>query len=61
MADYVSSHKAGALTLAQAQVESYTATFWWGAGIFVVGSVLAALVVPNAALKASEGEPVIAH
>lgn len=61
MADYLSSHKAGALTIAHAQVESYTATFWWGAGIFVVGSVIAAFLVPNAALGASEGEPVIAH
>jgi len=61
MTEYLSSHKAGALTLAQAHVESYTATFWWGAGIFVVGAAIAAIVMPNAALESSEGEPVIAH
>jgi EmrB/QacA subfamily drug resistance transporter len=61
MTDYLTTHKPGALTMAQAHVESYTATFWWGAGIFAAGSVIAALVVPNAALAPSEGEPVIAH
>lgn len=61
LTDYLASHKAGALTMAQAQVESYTATFWWGAGIFVVGSAIAALVVPNAALEPAEGEFVMAH
>jgi hypothetical protein len=61
MTDFLSSHKAGALTVAQAHVESYTATFWWGAGIFVAGAVIAAILVPNAALAPSEGEPVIAH
>ncbi|MEU1183984.1 MFS transporter [Streptomyces sp. NPDC005820] len=59
--DYLSSHKPSALTVAQAGVEGYTATLAWGAGIFVVGAVLAAFLVPNAALAPSEGEPVIAH
>ncbi len=58
---YLSSHKAGALTAAQAGVESYTATLAWGAGFFVVGAVLAAFLIPNKALAPSEGEPVIAH
>ena len=60
-ADYLSSHKAGALTVAQAGVEGYTATLAWGAGFFVVGAVLAALLIPNTPLAPSEGEPVIAH
>jgi hypothetical protein len=51
----------GALTVAQAGVESYTATLAWGAGIFVVGAVLTAFLMPNSALAPSEGEPVIAH
>ena len=38
--DYLSSHRPGALTVAQAAVESYTATLAWGAGFFVVGAVL---------------------
>ncbi|MFI1699827.1 MFS transporter [Streptomyces bobili] len=59
--DYLSSHKPGALTVAQAGVESYTATLAWGAGIFVVGAVLTAFLMPNKALAPSEGEPVIAH
>lgn len=59
--DYLSSHKPSALTMAQAGVESYTATLAWGAGIFVVGAVLMAFLMPNAALAPSEGEPVIAH
>lgn len=61
MTDYLTSHKAGALAAAQANVESYTATFTWGAWIFVAGAVIAALVVPNGPLAESEGEPVIAH
>jgi EmrB/QacA subfamily drug resistance transporter len=59
--DYLSSHKAGALTMAQAGVESYTATLAWGAGIFVVGAAITAFLLPNTALAPSEGEPVIAH
>ncbi|WP_395364432.1 MFS transporter [Streptomyces sp. YH02] len=60
-ADYLSSHKPGALTVAQAGVEGYTATLAWGAGIFVIGAVLSAFLIPNRALAPSEGEPVIAH
>ncbi|MET7653949.1 MULTISPECIES: MFS transporter [unclassified Streptomyces] len=59
--DYLSSHKPAALTVAQAGVEGYTATLAWGAGIFVIGAVLSAFLIPNAALAPSEGEPVIAH
>ncbi|MFJ4422370.1 hypothetical protein [Streptomyces bobili] len=47
--------------MAQAGVESYTATLAWGAGIFVVGAVLTAFLMPNKVLAPSEGEPVIAH
>jgi EmrB/QacA subfamily drug resistance transporter len=61
MTDFLSSHKASALTAAQAHVESYTATFTWGAGIFVAGAVVAAIVMPNTRFAPSEGEPVIAH
>ncbi|MET7322810.1 MFS transporter [Streptomyces sp. NPDC005549] len=59
--DYLSSHRPGALTAARAGVEGYTATLAWGAGIFVVGAVFAALLIPNRALAPAEGEPVIAH
>ncbi|MFM9441201.1 MFS transporter [Streptomyces acidiscabies] len=59
--DYLSSHKPGAQAAAQARVEGYTATLAWGAGFFVVGAVLAAILIPNTAPAPSEGEPVIAH
>jgi EmrB/QacA subfamily drug resistance transporter len=59
--NYLSSHKPGPLTVARAAVESYTATLAWGAGIFVVGAVITAFLMPNSALVPSEGEPVIAH
>ncbi|MEU3937644.1 hypothetical protein AB0E85_37280 [Streptomyces sp. NPDC029044] len=58
---FTHSHKPGALTVAQAGVESCTATLTWGAGIFVVGAVLTAFLTPNKALAPPEGEPVIAH
>ena len=59
--DYLTAHKASALTAAQAGVEGYTATLAWGSGFFLVGAVVAALLIPNRALQPSEGEPVIAH
>ncbi|WP_280241648.1 hypothetical protein [Nocardia abscessus] len=60
MTDYLSSHQPGPLTTAQAHLHSYTATFWWGAGIFVAGAVIAAILMPNTALAPSEGELVVA-
>ena len=59
--DYLTSHKPGALAAAQAGVEGYTATLAWGSGFFVVGAIIAALLIPNRALAPSEGEPVMAH
>ena len=59
--DYLTSHKPSALTAAQAGVEGYTATLAWGSGFFVIGAVIAALLIPNRALEPSEGEPVMAH
>jgi hypothetical protein len=58
---YLSSHKPGALTVARAAVQSDTATLAWGAGIFVIGALITAFLMPNSALAPSEGEPVIAH
>ena len=59
--DYLTSHKASALAVAQAGVEGYTATLGWGSGFFVVGAVIAAFLIPNRPLEPSEGEPVMAH
>jgi len=59
--DYLTSHKLSALAAAQAGVEGYTTTLAWGSGFFVVGAVIAAILIPNRALEPSEGEPVMAH
>ena len=59
--DHLTSHKPSALAAAQAGVEGYTATLAWGSGFFLVGAVIAALLIPNRALQPSEGEPVMAH
>jgi EmrB/QacA subfamily drug resistance transporter len=61
MTDYLSSNGAGAVAMAQANVESFTATFTWGIGIFMTGAVLAAIMMPNRAFPESDGEPVIAQ
>jgi len=47
--------------LAQAQVTSYTTTFWWVTALFVVGGVAVAALLPNRLSAVSEGEPVLAH
>jgi hypothetical protein len=41
-------------------VEGCTATLAWGSGFFVVGAVIAALLI-RIGLEPSEGEPVMAH
>ncbi|MCS5734063.1 MFS transporter [Herbiconiux daphne] len=73
-ADYVASHlPATAAVAAEAAVQSYATAYWWGAGFFAFGAVLAALLFrrrgqglslssPHAAGAASDApEPVIAH
>lgn len=59
-ADYLSSQQPGPMTAALAHVESYTATFTWGAWIFAAGAVISAVLVPNSRFAPSEGEPVLA-
>lgn len=59
--EYLSSRTPSPLAVAQAQVESYTTSFWWATAIFVVGAVLTAVLLPNTAPVPSEGEPVLAH
>ena len=44
-ADYVASHlPATAEVAAQAAVTSYATAYWWGAGFFAVGGIIAALL-----------------
>ncbi|WP_233199586.1 MFS transporter [Cryobacterium sp. N22] len=69
-ADYVASHlPATAEVAAQAAVTSYATAYWWGAGFFAVGGIIAALLfrrmghglsLSNAHL-AADAEPVVAH
>ncbi|MEV2224980.1 MFS transporter [Nocardia vinacea] len=59
--DYLSSHTPGPLAVAQAQIESYTTSFWWATAIFVAGAVITAFLMPNTVPAPSEGEPVIVH
>ncbi|WP_433732658.1 MFS transporter [Nocardia sp. CA-129566] len=59
--DYLSSHQPGPLAMAQAQIESYTTSFWWATAIFVAGAVLTGFLMPNTVPAPSEGEPVIVH
>lgn len=59
--DYLSSHTPDPLAVAQAQIESYTTSFWWATAIFVAGAVITAFLMPNTVPAPSEGEPVIVH
>ncbi|MBF6174875.1 MFS transporter [Nocardia blacklockiae] len=60
--DYLSTRSASnPLDVAQSAIESYTTSFWWATAIFVVGAVLAAIVMPNTVPAPAEGEPVIVH
>jgi EmrB/QacA subfamily drug resistance transporter len=61
MTDYLSANAPSAITTAQAHVESYTATLAWGAGIFVIGALISAVLMPNAQFEPSDGEPAFAH
>lgn len=58
--DYLTGHAPSQLAAANAAVASYTATFWWAAGIFAVGAAISAVLMRNT-IPATEGEPVIAH
>jgi predicted MFS family arabinose efflux permease len=50
------------LLAAQAALHSYTVSFWFSAGIFVVGAILAAIVLPRGTLSApADGAPAMAH
>ncbi|NMN95925.1 MFS transporter [Antrihabitans stalactiti] len=47
-------------TAAHAAVASYTATFWWATGIFLIGAVISAVLLRNEVPAPSEGELVLA-
>ena len=63
---YVSSNLAtatdAALLQANAEIASYTTTFWWASGIFLLGAVLSAMLLKNGPLpSAPEGAVVVGH
>ncbi|GAA0232944.1 MFS transporter [Cryptosporangium japonicum] len=65
-ANYLAAH--GASSAAEAAVHSYATAYWWGAGFFATGAVIAALLFQRrvaepaaAAEPAVVAEPVLAH
>ncbi|MFB2582742.1 MFS transporter [Herbiconiux sp. P15] len=74
-ADYVASHlPADATVAAEAAVHSYATAYWWGAGFFAVGAVIAALLfrrkgdgvtvgtaLPDAEKTEPAADPVLGH
>ncbi len=50
-AAFAGSHPHGPGAQAAAMVHGYTTAFWWSAGLFAVGLLIAVLVFPNVALK----------
>lgn len=62
MSDFMVGHAPTPHTAALAAVHSYTTTFWWAAGIFAVGAVVAAVLVrPGLLPDAPEGAVAVAH
>jgi EmrB/QacA subfamily drug resistance transporter len=59
--DYLAARIPDRLTVAQAAIESYTTSFTWAAGVFVLGAVVLAVLMPSALPVPAEGEPVLAH
>ncbi|WNI18551.1 MFS transporter [Actinacidiphila sp. ITFR-21] len=59
---YLASRRPTASALAQAQLHSYSTAYWWSAGLFAVGAVLALLLFRSGrpALPA-EGAPAAVH
>ncbi|MFY2789179.1 MFS transporter [Rhodococcus sp. MALMAid1271] len=63
---YVSANMAtatdAALLQANAEISSYTTTFWWASGIFLLGAVLSATLLKKGPLPtAPEGAVVVGH
>jgi EmrB/QacA subfamily drug resistance transporter len=59
---YLAGRKATPAALAQAQLHSYSTAYWWSAGLFAVGALLALLLYrPGRAKLPSEGAPAAVH
>ncbi|MEU1953974.1 MFS transporter [Nocardia rhamnosiphila] len=59
--DYLAARTPDRLTVAQSAIESYTTSFTWAAGVFVLGAVVLAVLMPSTLPVPAEGEPVLAH
>ncbi|MGW0880057.1 MFS transporter [Streptomyces sp. NPDC002671] len=58
--DYLSGHDATSkLVQAQATIESYTTAFWWSAGFFAAGAVIAFLLYRRGVPQQDAGTPVV--
>ncbi|MBD8506526.1 MFS transporter [Hoyosella sp. G463] len=57
--DYLAGGGSGGAV--QAAMESYTTAFAWGAGIFVIGAIVAGTLFRTGQLPAQQGAPVVAH
>ncbi|MDX6570024.1 MAG: hypothetical protein QOH15_2602, partial [Gaiellales bacterium] len=62
IAGYLGTHGTGTLAQASAAVTGYSTAFGWAAGIFLVGAVLTAVILPGGApAPAPETELAFAH
>jgi len=60
--DNLASASSAAALQANAEIASYTTTFWWATGIFLLGAVISAIVVKPGLLPAApEGAVVVGH
>jgi EmrB/QacA subfamily drug resistance transporter len=65
--NYLAANPASADAAAQAAIQSYSTAYWWSAGFFAVGAVLAAFLFRrkghglSVATPAAAAEPVLAH
>ncbi|WP_148615294.1 MFS transporter [Nocardioides rubriscoriae] len=61
--DYLDGRNpADPLVQAMAGIESYTTAFTWAAGVFALGAVVSALLLPHGALEVDpDAEPVLVH
>jgi predicted MFS family arabinose efflux permease len=64
ISDYLGSHGNGTAAQAAAAVHGYGTAFAWAAGIFIVGAILTALILPSGAPRqgpVEAGDVVFAH
>lgn len=59
---YLASHGSGASAAAEAAIHGYTTAFWWAAGIFALGAIVAGLLLRSGNEEvASSSGPALVH